>query len=78
MHVESRESVSLRILFLFLNRTDISPLFIVIISKSILFRMMASVELMALRVCVWDYRYLEFCPFGIGTLIRRTFFGGGL
>jgi hypothetical protein len=38
MHIESRESVSLRILFLFLNRTYISPLFSVIISKSILFR----------------------------------------
>jgi hypothetical protein len=75
MHVESRESVSLRILFLFLNRTDISPLLSVTISKSILFRMMASVKLMVLRICVWDRRYLECCPFGIDTLIRPTFFG---
>jgi hypothetical protein len=31
---------------------------------------------MASRVRVWDHRYLEFCPFGIDTLIRPTFFGG--
>ena len=54
IHIESRESVTLPILFLFLNRTYMSPLLSVTTSKPILFRMMVSVELVALRVCVWD------------------------
>jgi len=73
MHIESRERVSVRIVFLFLNRTYIFSLLSATMSKSILFRMMASVELVVLRACVWDRRYLGCCPFRIDNLIRPTF-----
>ena len=52
IHIESRERVGLRIVFLFLNWTCISSSLSIIMSKSILLRMMASVEVMAMRVCV--------------------------
>jgi hypothetical protein len=72
IHIESRERVSLRIVCLSLNRTHIFSLLSIAMSKFILFRMMASVELVALRVCVWDRRPLGCCPFRI-DLIRPTF-----
>jgi hypothetical protein len=52
IHIESRERVSLPIVFLFLNWTYISSPLSITTNKSILFRMMASVEVVVLRVRV--------------------------
>jgi hypothetical protein len=70
MHIESRESMSLRVLFLLLNRLNaMSALLSIAIFDAIFLRMMAPVKFVVLRVGIWNCGLLECSPFGVDDFL---------